>query len=211
MTSTPLPKAGRGRPARSAQQADASRERIVESARKLFADEGYEGVSMRKIAAMAACSPAALYLLFPNKRQLLRTIWEAVFSDLVVELDRVGRKLAGVARAERICLAFIDFWLRRPDDFRAIFLIEDRLQGSQDHYFVETSDALPRLDALHRAIAEAQARGELRAGDPERIHNILLCGVQGLAINLITIPEYPWGDPQQLKRDMVRTLLAGLR
>lgn len=211
MTSTAIKKAGRGRPARSQQQAEASRDVIVESARKLFAEEGYEGVSMRKIASRARCSTAALYLLFPNKRQLLRYIWEAVFSDLAIELEAVGQALPGAARVEQICLTFIDFWLRRPDDYRAIFLVEDRLQGSQDRYFVDTSNVLPQLDALQRAILEGQARGELRAGDTDRIHNLLLCGVQGVALNLITIPEYPWGDPQQLKQDMVRALIAGLR
>ena len=76
----------RGRPPRSEEQAQDSRTLIVDSARHLFAAEGYEGVSMRKIAAIAQCSPATLYTLFPNKRQLLRHIWETVFSELVGEL-----------------------------------------------------------------------------------------------------------------------------
>lgn len=206
-----LDKGGRrGRPPRSVEQAQASRGLIVESARKLFAEEGYEGVSMRKIASMAQCSAAALYTLFPNKRQLLRSIWEEVFTGLAVEIERAYRKAPTADRVGRICDAIIEFWLRRPDDYRAIFLIEDRLQGSKDRYFVDSSGALPRLDVLRRAITEAQERGELRAGDPDRIQNLLLCGVQGVALNLITIPEYPWGDPQQLKADMVRALVAGL-
>lgn len=201
----------RGRPPRSLEQADNRRRLIVEAARTLFAEEGYEGVSMRKIATMAQCSAAALYLLFPNKRQLLRGIWEEVFADLATDLERVYAKSPASERVEWICTAFIDFWLRRPDDYRAIFLIEDRLQGVQDRYFVDSSDALSRMDVLRQAIIEAQARGELRNGNPDRIHNLLLCGAQGVALNLITIPEYPWGDPSGLKRDMVKLLVTGLR
>jgi len=203
--------ARRGRPARSEQQAETSRSLAIEAARKLFAAEGYEGVSMRKIATMAQCSPAALYTLFPSKRQLLRHIWEAVFAALVTALEHAFETAADADRLETCCLVFIDFWLQRPDDYRAIFLIEDRLQDAEDRYFVDSAEVLPRLTVFRRCIVDAQARGELRAGVPEAQQNILFCGIQGIAFNLITIPEYPWGDPDELKRQTLRALLAGLR
>lgn len=207
----PETKARRGRPPRSSKQAAASRELILQSARKLFVEEGYAGVSMRKIASLARCSPAALYILFPNKRLLLRNLWEGIFVELLMELEQVYKTSPPVERVERICDAFVDFWLRRTDDYRTIFLIEDRLEDSQDSYFAESSFAVAQLFALKRAIVESQSRGELRAGSPDEIHNILFCGLQGLAMNLITIPEYPWGDARRLKRRMIEILIAGLR
>lgn len=201
----------RGRPARSQQQAEARRGLIIEAARKLFAAEGYDGVSMRKIATMAECSPAALYTLFPNKRQLLRYIWEEVFTELIAELERVYRHNAEANRLQALCLVFMDFWLKRPDDYRAIFLIEDQLRDKDDRYFVDSADVLPRLAIFRRCIMEAQARGELRVGVADEMQNILLCGIQGVVFNLITIPEYPWGEPDTLKQAMVQTLIAGLR
>ncbi|AXQ31096.1 TetR/AcrR family transcriptional regulator [Solimonas sp. K1W22B-7] len=209
---TPSPKTTRrGRPARSDQQAEASRSLIVESARKLFAAEGYEGVSMRKIAAIAQCSPAALYTLFPNKRQLLRGIWEELFFELLVQMDGVYASAAAQDRVEAICLAFVDFWLQRQDDYRAIFMIEDRLQGEQDSYFVDSAQVMQRMAIFRRSISEAQARGELRAGDPVEMQNVLLCGVQGIALNLIGMPEVSWGDPDKLKRATIHALITGLR
>lgn len=201
----------RGRPARSDQQAEASRSLIVESARKLFAAEGYEGVSMRKIAAIAGCSPAALYILFPNKRQLLRGIWEELFSELLLQLENAYADSAAQDRVEAICLAYVDFWLQRQDDYRAIFMIEDRLQGEQDRYFVDSAQVMQRMDVLRRGISEAQARGELRVGDPVEMRNVLLCGIQGIAVSLIGMPEVPWGDPDRLKRATIRALILGLR
>lgn len=201
----------RGRPARSEQQAETSRGLVIEAARKLFAAEGYEGVSMRKIATMAGCSPATLYTLFPSKRQVLRHIWEEVFSELVTVLERTCDASTDADRLEACCLVVIDFWLLRPDDYRAIFLIEDRLQDAEDRYFVDSAEVLSRLTVFRRCIVDAQARGELRAGDPEALRNILLCGTQGVAFNLITIPEFPWGNPDELKRQTVRALIAGLR
>lgn len=43
----------RGRPTRSTAQIEASRDKIIQAARDLFAVQGYAGVSMRKIAAKA--------------------------------------------------------------------------------------------------------------------------------------------------------------
>ena len=45
-----------GRPPRSAQQSAEVRARVIEVARSLFAAEGFEAVSMRRIAADAGCA-----------------------------------------------------------------------------------------------------------------------------------------------------------
>lgn len=51
----------RGRPPRSQEQITASRNVIIQAARDLFAAHGYEGVSMRKIAAKAECFASNAY------------------------------------------------------------------------------------------------------------------------------------------------------
>lgn len=176
----------------------------------LFAAEGYEGVSMRKIAASVGCSAAALYTLFPSKRALLRFLWEGVFQDLSATLSAAYEANAPSERVASLCVAYVAFWRARPDDYRAIFLIEDRLQSDQDTYFVESSNALSGLDIIQRSVEEAQQRGELCSGDPKAIQNVLLSAVQGLALNLITIPEYDWGGPDVLVSQTVNTIIVGL-
>ncbi len=210
-TDTPRPAARRGRPPRSAGQAEASRQRIVKAARDLFAAEGYRGVSMRKVAARAACQPSTLYALFPGKRQLLHFLWEGIFTDLSAALARAWNDHAAPDRLAALCLATIDFWLGRPDDFMAVFLVEDHPREPGDQYFAQSSPALLNLTAYRRAVTEAQERGEVRAGDPDDIKNALVCCLQGVAYNLICIPEYPWGDPAEIKRIAVQTLVGGLR
>ncbi len=208
-TPNPTP-ARRGRPPRSRQQADDNRLRIIAAARTLFAQAGYDGVSMRKIAQLADCSPAALYQLFPGKRQLLLHLWGEVFTQLIEALEACYRDTPPAGRLSAMCLMLIDFWLARPDDYLAIFLVEDRPDTEEDSHFVESFDLPRRLEVLRTAIVEAQARGELRAEDPHEQQSVLLCGVQGVLMNFITIPEYPWGDRDAIKRAMIRSLLAGL-
>lgn len=201
----------RGRPPRDRKTIEASRARIVAAARDLFAAEGYDGVSMRKVAAKAGCLPSTLYTLFPGKRQLLHFLWRQIFSDLIDALDRSNVESAFQDGLASLCLAHIDFWLERPQDYRAIFLVEDQIQDSGDPYFVESDIAARYLDVMRRAIIDAQARGEIGDADPDEIRKMLLCCIQGVAYNLIAIPEYEWGDTQRLKTMTIRTMLLGLR
>ncbi|MCK0153775.1 TetR/AcrR family transcriptional regulator [Alcanivorax sp. S6407] len=210
MISNPSKPTRRGRPPRSQKQAADSRERIINAARTLFAEEGYHGVSMRKIAALADCSPAALYKLFPGKRQLLLHIWGEIFAELIAGLQHCADSTEPADRLEAMCLTYLDFWLSRPDDYRAIFLIEDQPQSEDESYFVDSSGIQEGFQVLRQAVVDAQALGVLGDGDPDEKQSVLMCGMQGVAMNLITIPEYPWGDPEMIKRATVRALIAGL-
>lgn len=201
----------RGRPPRSQEQITASRNVIIQAARDLFAAHGYEGVSMRKIAAKAECLPATLYTLFPSKRHLLHHIWEGIFLDLMTTLETCYNNSPEPDRLKNLCLTQVDFWLNRPDDCRAIFLIEDHPQSAEEHYFVEDSQAVPQLEIYTRAIKEAQDRGEVRAGNPDEIKNVLLCSILGIALSLIGIPEYPWDNPNTLKENTIHALILGLK
>lgn len=55
----------------------AKRRQIVEGARKVFLDRGFEGASMGEIARCAGVSKGTLYVYFQNKEQLFCAIMEA--------------------------------------------------------------------------------------------------------------------------------------
>lgn len=210
MSEKQLTTARRGRPPRSQEQHEVERETIIKAARKLFKSEGYEGVSMRKIAHEAGCSTSSLYIFFQNKRQILHVFWEGVFLDLVRAVTNSYEATPQDRRIEAMSLTYINFWLNRPDDFRSIFLVEDKPEVITQDYFVDSSDAVPELDIFRIAILEAQTRGEIIPGDPDGLKNILLCAFHGLALNILTIPEYRWGDPDLLRDNVVRVIITGM-
>jgi AcrR family transcriptional regulator len=59
------------------QQADATRERIAEAARTLFARTGYSATSIDQIAAEAGVAVRTVYSAFGSKREILSGICEA--------------------------------------------------------------------------------------------------------------------------------------
>ncbi len=204
--------ATRGRPRRSTADTREMRGRIMASARRLFAADGYEGVSMRRLATDAGCAPAALYAYFPSKRAVLHVLWEEIFRDLADDMTKAAK--AGrdpVKRLETLTRTMMTFWLERPDDFRAIFLIEDRPQRPGDAYFAHSPVSLETAAILVKAARAAIDTGRMALTDADRISHLLLTGVLGTALSLITIPELDWGRSGALADDMAKTLIRGLQ
>src|SRR5512137_329277 len=65
------------------------RREILDSAREIFIDKGYDGFSMRKLAEKIDYSPTTIYLYFKNKDDLLLAICEEFFANFFAELNRI--------------------------------------------------------------------------------------------------------------------------
>jgi len=74
-----------------------TRERIIEAAFTVFAEEGYAGASTRRIAAEAGVNPPALQYYFDSKEGLHRACGQAA-------IDRVMRDLGPAIDQARIAL-----------------------------------------------------------------------------------------------------------
>jgi AcrR family transcriptional regulator len=87
-----------GRP--KAQSADLTRERILNEAERLFAEGGYDGTSIRDVAAAADCQIQAIGYHFGQKEQLFDTVVARraqVMSEMRVESLRRLKAAAGDA------------------------------------------------------------------------------------------------------------------
>src|SRR5947209_17817921 len=58
------------------------RQEILEAAKRLFAEEGYEKTTIRRIAGSLGISSTALYVYFPHKNAILAEICAATFREL---------------------------------------------------------------------------------------------------------------------------------
>src|SRR5213080_1864808 len=90
---------------------------IMRAAVEVMGEDGYEGASMRDMAARAGVSVAALYYHFPSKLDLLREFLDEAYD---VTLARIERRLAAVgddpgARLDEIVGTLI--WSHLHDGF----------------------------------------------------------------------------------------------
>src|SRR5690348_8958348 len=123
---------------------EAVRRAILDAARELFVTEGFQHVSMRKIADRIEYSPAAIYSYFPSKDDIFFALAAEGFRILA---ERVFTAVSDVAdpceRLRRGLWAFYQFAKSDPEYFALMFLDRSVPSLSQDfqrfEFFQETT------------------------------------------------------------------------
>lgn len=196
----------RGRPARSKQQIDDRRAHIAACALKLFREEGYAAISMRRLAEEAGCTVMTLYQYYKRRIDILRDLWAQVFEELFDALDDIAaRESNAVARLNAIALGYVEFWLERRDRYFMVFMSSGVTQ-SDVSVFVRQDAAMSRFAIFRDCLAKAAAGAS--ASELTLKAQVLLCVLNGIAHNLITISAYPWPKPKKLVRSAISGLLG---
>jgi AcrR family transcriptional regulator len=82
-----------------AERTAATRARLIDSARKLFADKGFNAVSTEAIVAAAGVTRGALYHQFDDKAALFAAVYEQVEDELVAD---VGQRIVEAGPADEL-------------------------------------------------------------------------------------------------------------
>ena len=98
---------------------EATRNRVVDAARELFDTQGYQGTTIREIAAHAGVSVGSVFTTFASKGDILSRVMEERLDKLYRELDRVVPHLRGSTadRLRSIFAIFFDFEAQRTKLF----------------------------------------------------------------------------------------------
>jgi len=177
------------------------REQIRSAARELFAREGFERVSMRRIGAVVGCSPMAMYRHYANKEELLVSICEETFGEMVKRID-AGREKPGtpIQKLRRCMRTIIDFHLSHPNHFKVTFMTEIPPGPTAERRLAVGQFALDRLRRGVRECTEASGRKV----DIEMATQIIRVSMYGLVSSLIVTGKvYPWKDPERLKTELI--------
>src|SRR5437868_12947653 len=67
------------------------RDEIIQAAKELFLEEGYEATTIRRIADRVGISAPALYLYFRDKEALLLALCDQTFEHLVDAIDELEK------------------------------------------------------------------------------------------------------------------------
>jgi AcrR family transcriptional regulator len=136
---------------------------VIDAARELIAAEGLDAVSLRRLATRLGVTAPALYAYVADKRDLLRGVAEGEFDRLITTIQAVDAP-EPVERLRRICRAYVDHAVARPELFRVMFLFPPQLDPPGG------VDTLPQATAAFSTaleiVAEAVATGALRPTDP---------------------------------------------
>ncbi len=169
-----------GRPAGTAQTA--VRGRLVERARRLFAERGYAAVSLRAIAAAAEVNPAMVHYYFASKRGLYEAVIAETLSPVV---ERLNLMLAAPGSGGFALRDLLELYVRTlasspwlPPLILREVLAED---GPMRSWFIRRFAARGG-GLLTRLIRHEQAAGHLRPDLDPRL----------TALSLVSLAAFPF-------------------
>lgn len=205
-------------PRRTAHEPAVSRrDEIIAAAARLLIEQGYDAVSMRKIAAEVGLSSTALYLYFREKDELLDAVCELPFAPLAPQLAALLVTDATVEEKLRLGLTmYLRAGLANPDHYRVSFLTRRTKSGWDHRAPLQYTDrwGQPRVNTfmyLVEGLRMGQHAGVVRDGDLMVLAESVLAAQHGLLALFILAPDQQWSDPERLIAEHVEMILRGLR
>ena len=198
---------------RRARQKEELRQEILEAARELFAKEGYENVSMRKIAAKIDYTPTTIYLYFTDKHELLDSICEETFARLVKEFeDIVAKHQDPVEQLIEAGRAYVEFGLSHPKHYMVTFMSgESHLTAVEAERAHRGSMGEKCFAHLRAMVEKCVQQGRIRPVDVDAISQGLWAMVHGVTSLLITKPHFPWVEKEKLVAQLLDITTQGLK
>lgn len=153
---------------------------ILDRTRHLLVTEGYDGLSMRKIARSVGCSATSIYLHFESKDALTHALIDEGMRKLYADLSDVAQAHPEPpVRLEALSRAYVRFGLDNPEYYQVMFQLHPERMA---RYPAEDYRRARRnIQLFGEALADGQAEGTLAvASPPEVASSALWTALHGL-------------------------------
>jgi AcrR family transcriptional regulator len=198
------------RPTQRALAKQRTREKILASAKALFAEKGYEGATIRDIASAAGMSTGAVFASFTDKSDLFNDIISAERDALY---DTMEAALVGCSRLDTALGAMFDAGYR---------LILDDLPLLQATVGVSWSPTMggqvrarlarrPITDLIAAALNAATARGELKPSANVALISQMLWDCYLSSFGQAAFENWDAADLRTQLGEQIGLVLAGVR
>src|SRR5262245_37361656 len=200
---------------RRARQKQLLRQHILDAARELLVHDGYDQLSMRKVAERIDYSPTAIYLHFKDKQELVSSLCEESFAKLVRELETLTAEYPDpLVRLRKGMERYIAFGLKNPNHYLPAFVLPppaDLDARRQQAMVSAESSGMRAFASLRDTIAEGVKAKKLRKVDPDVAARSTWAAIHGLTSLLIVHDHFPWGDRPRVIQSLIDSIVDGLR
>ena len=188
------------------------RQEILKAALDVFANEGYQNLSMRRLAEKIEYSPTTIYLHFKDKAELFECICEQTFAQLCDIFFKIVASSTDPFEALReCCRAYVEFGLKHPDQYTVAFLLDSGQRLAPAEVLQKFPKAMQAFYQLRSGVANCMAKTTLAHGDPELVSQVIWAGLHGLTALLIVKPSFPWCDKEALIDSMTDILVRNMQ
>jgi AcrR family transcriptional regulator len=197
-------------PTRRALAKQQTRIKVLAAARRLFSEQGYEGATIRDIAAAAGMSTGAVFANFTDKSDLFREIMADDMEALMGAMrDAAGRGRNVEDAVLKIFMAGYTFYKTRLQLARAAFSVSWDRDGGPTLRGMQSSVAFQEL--FTEQLTAAIERGELSQEAEVKLRSQMLFDTYLSNFAQAIFDGWSLDALQARARDQIRILLAGAR
>ena len=191
------------------------REQILDAALAIIRDEGFDALTMRKIAEAIEYSPATIYLHFASRDDIAFALVRDGFAKLVAHMGPAAAEPDPARRLFALGRAYLEFAASEPQTYRLIFMEDERfaapimlqLKGDDEN----PGDAA--FGILIETVQQLIERGIYRALPAPAIAALFWSSLHGIAALKLSCSNYPFegsiAEPGELMMELLnRGLLA---
>ncbi len=201
------------------------REEILHAAKelfleqKLFLEQSYDSITIRRIADRVGISAPALYLYFKDKEALMLALCDQTFGHLIEAIGEIEKTVDDpMERVRRFGEAYARFGLTHPDEYRLIFMgsnIPESLRklGHRAPIDDPTRPGIGGAIVFSRLVAmlsQVEASGTKLNYPPDTCAELCWMGIHGLVAAFIMKPDFPWSNRELLISAMLDIHMKGI-
>ena len=168
-------------PAISPQRMQDRYDAILDAAKAIFADKGFEATSIADIARAAEISDGLVYRYFRNKRELLFEVLRKFYERILLDLEtQVFKRDSFAARLETLIRRHLEVFVSDTDLCR-LFISEVRTASDYQGSSIQELNRL-YTSVLIRIVKNAVKTGEVRSDvNPRLLRDVIFGAIEHLA------------------------------
>ena len=183
------------------------RREILDAARSLFVNEGYEKFSLHQLAEKIGYSPRTIYPYFKDKDDLLFAIYEEVAGRFFVDLTNIRTAQSDPLETLRQALLYlVEFGFNHPDNYKVFFITGPKVYGTLDEFMEKETMARKAYFVFREIVKNCVVTGQLQEIDIDVLAQVLAVATCGLA----ALTDYKTGFPHIDRNVLAHTLVEGL-
>lgn len=183
------------------------RKLILDASMKLFVEEGFEHVSIRKIADLIEYSPTTIYLYFKDKDEIYFNLHDVGFANMQAlnrNLDDIRNPLL---RLHKMGENYLNFGLDNPEYYDLMFIQREPMHTLDEMECSDWKSGDAAMLRLKDTVRECMDQGFLAKGDVDLVSVSIWSMVHGLVALVIRnrMEKFVTG-PEQIRPLLMQSL-----
>jgi len=188
------------------------RKKIIDAASEILAEEGYEKLSIRKIASKIEYSPGIIYHYFEDKAEIVVSVVEEGYGRILKSMSEVSLDPENPEKTiEKGLRNYIELMLETPQQFKAVLLNDiEAVQEKVNMLEEGISKERKSIQGLCKLVELGMEKGKFRKMDVELTAQIIWTSTHGLLSRLIFEKDIPQQQRERLINHHFEILINGL-